>query len=228
MNRTLLLAAASVLALGASGASALQLPARSVARKIHPVPIPKGARLLYSQNSNANGSSVNSQNFTSGTFSIYDDQGADDFVVPKHIVWTVRDVDVSGTYYNGSAPARSEQIIFYKDDRGEPGPAVKHGKFDNLTGVDKDGSFAIRLSHQGLVLGPGTYWVSVIADCSYESGCGQWGWAVTSVQHGNQAMWQLPAFGSGCPTWGTIEYCITGETGPDFMFDLRGVSGRQP
>ena len=65
---------------------------------------------LYDQNSNDTGSAINSQNYTSSTFSAYDDQGADDFTIPKGEHWTITEVDVTGQYFNGTGRATSEDV----------------------------------------------------------------------------------------------------------------------
>jgi hypothetical protein len=224
MSKVLLLAGASVLALSSAGASAMNPPAPGFAGNVHPLQIPSGVRILYNQNSNPAGVGIDSQNFTSGTFSTGGTQGADDFVVPKGKTWTVTGVDVSGVYFNGSGPAASEDVIFYRNRKDEPGAAVKHGTFSALKGADNDGDLAIKLPDKGLTLAAGTYWVSVIANCSYQGGCGEWGWEVNRVQHGNQAMWRNPG-GCCCPTWETLEACFS--MSGDFMFDLRGVARRK-
>ena len=216
MSKVSLLAVVSALALAGQASLAAERP---------PTHFPgKGAKLLYNQNSNPNGEAVGSQNFTSGTYSSSDDVGADDFVVPAKTKWTITEVDVTGEYYNGPGPASSEDVIFYKDDNGVPGTPITNGVFKGLVGVDEKGSFAITLSPHSLALKPGTYWVSVIANCSYKGGCGEWAWELTKTVHGYQPMWEVPK-GSRCSTWTTIETCF-GYTG-DLMFDLRGKSKRK-
>jgi hypothetical protein len=222
-DRSVLLIWTSVLALCATGALAAGLPIASVSGEANPPSILWGARVLYNQNSNFAGDVVDSQNFTSGHYSAYDDAGADDFVVPEGVTWRITEVDVSGQYFNGSGPARSENVIFYKNKLGRPGKNLRNGRFNHLKGVDSGGNFAITLPNEGLTLKPGTYWVSVIANLNFNKG-GEWGWDVSSVQNGNQAVWRNPCFGQ-CGVcgnaWGTIEYCVN-ASGPDFMFDLRG------
>jgi hypothetical protein len=224
MNKPFLLTAASILALTAGDLAAAQ-PATSYSGRFSAVQIPKGAKILYNQNSNNTGASVTSDNFTSGSSSTYNDQGADDFVIPKGKTWTITEVDVSGGYSVGPGPATSENVIFCKDKKGMPGKPVKKGTFTNLKGTDSRGNFAITLPAKGITLNAGTYWVSVIANMDFAA-YGLWAWDVNGVQHGNQAMWRNP---SGvdhiCQTWGTIENC--GGIGPDFMFDLRGLSKRR-
>lgn len=180
-------------------------------------PVSSGVQILYNQNSNGNGSTIFSDNYTSGTYTSQDSQGADDFVVPKGKTWTVTEVDVTGVYFNGSGPS-TQDVIFYKNQHGKPGKAVKKGTFTGLNGNDSAGSFAITLPGSGLSLKAGHYWVSVVANCSFTSGCGEWGWDVTSTIHGDQAVWRGP----NCPKWETLKKCF-GQAG-DLLFDLQGTA----
>jgi hypothetical protein len=223
MNKTLLLTAASVLALCTSGALVAG-PVRSLpAGKAASFKMAKAAQVLWNQNSNDAGDAINSQNYTSDFGPTYNDQGADDFVVPKGQKWTVTEIDVSGAYIDGAGPAMSENVIFYKNKHGMPGTPVRNGTFKNLKGVDNDGNFVITLPGKGLELNAGKYWTSVIANMELAQ-LGQWGWEVNAKRHGKQAMWQNPDGGFAiCPTWGTIENCQN-SPGPDFMFALGGTS----
>jgi hypothetical protein len=220
MRKTVLLATASFMALyaiGASGAGALGAENSRIAL---PFKTLKSSNLLWNQNSNDTGNYVNSQNYSS-TYTGYDDQAADDFVIPKGHTWRVTEVDVTGKYFNGSGPALSENVIFYKDKDGMPGKPVKNGTFNNLNGTGGS-NFALVLPQKGIKLKAGHYWVSVIANEEYDPS-GEWGWMVNSVQHEDQAMWQNPHRGFDiCPTWGAVESCV--DQGPDLMFDLRGAS----
>lgn len=224
MNRVCLLAVVSALALCAQESVAAERISTSFPGARQSGKAPKGAQLLYSQNSNDAGWSVNSQNFTSGSLTSAGDAGADDFVVPKKSHWRVTEVDVTGYYFNGSGGG-SENVIFYQDNNGKPGEAVKKGTFTGLVGNANDGSFAITLPGHGLSLKPGTYWVSVVANCSFVGGCGEWNWEVSSVIHGNQAVWEQPGSTGNCQTWGTLDTCF--GTSGDFMFDLRGKTNRE-
>jgi len=224
MNKSVLLTAVAAFALTAGGAYAgAPTVAGTGARPhyIHHFGSTPGSTVLYNQNSNDGGTGVDSQNFES-TYAAYDDAGADDFKVPKGHTWKVKEVDVTGVYFSGSGPASSENVIFYKDASGLPGAKV--AEVDGRTGTDSGGSFAIKFGKGNTVkLTKGKYWVSVVANCSFTGGCGEWGWEVNSVQHGNMSAWENPGGGFGvCPTWGTTESCI--GYGPDFMFELKGSS----
>ncbi|HEX3665675.1 MAG TPA: hypothetical protein VHU23_10630 [Rhizomicrobium sp.] len=224
MNKACWLAAISVLTLSAQGNAAAMKPLPNFFGGHDFGNATKGAKLLYNQNSNGDGDAVGSQNFTSGKFPSSDDAGADDFVVPKNTKWKVTEVDATGYYYNGTGPAASENVIFYEDDYGVPGKAVKNGTFVNLVGEDENGSFAIALPRKGLTLKPGTYWVSVVANCSYTGACGEWAWELSPNSHGNQPMWEKPASTTRCITWTPIETCF-GYPG-DLEFALRGKAKR--
>lgn len=217
MSKIVLLAAASVIALCAACAVSTAAPKfTTYSGKYGPS---ERTHILYSQNSNDAGSAINSQNYTSGNTQ-YNNQGADDFVIPKGQSWRITEVDVTGLYFNGTGPATSVNVLFYKNMNGKPGNAVTNGTFTNLNGTSGP-NFALVLPGKGLKLKAGRYWVSVIenADEFYQ---GEWGWEVSTLRHGKQAMWQNPGGGfSNCTTWGTIENCV-GSPGPDLMFALRG------
>jgi hypothetical protein len=227
--KTVLLAgvAAAALALPAATASAAHSPAAVVKGHLpgHMLLAPKGGGLLYDQTGNTSSVAIDSQNFESA-YSAYDDAGADDFTVPSGHVWKVKEVDAPGTYYNGSGPATSVDVTFYKNSGGLPGNVAKNGARTGLsyTDVSGFGSFKIDLTQGGtqtpVKLKAGTYWVSVVANCPFSS-CGQWGWSINTVQHGNPGAWENPGGGFGvCPTWAPVASCV--GYGPDFVFALRG------
>ena len=180
----------------------------------------KGAKTLYSQNSDAQSYAQGSQNFTSGFQNSYNDAAADDFVVPKAKKWVITEIDVTGYYWNGPGPASSENVTFYKNSESIPGSTVKHGALPDLKCADNSGSFRCSLG-KGLKLKSGHYWVSVVANCS-ELTCGQWGWQTTGHRHNDPAVWENPNFGfQYCMTWEILNDC--GALGvPDLMFDLQG------
>lgn len=132
-------------------------------------------------------------------------------------------MDVTGVYYNGSGPASSENVLFYKDSNGLPGQLV--AQCDDIVGSDNQGSFAISIPRTcKLTLKRGsTYWVSVAANMDLDP-YGQWGWQTRSRQNGNSAAWENPNYGWTvyCPTWQVMTFCLNDGEGPDFMFTLKG------
>ena len=88
-----------------------------------PTPQPTPCVILYDQNDNAGTNGVNSQMFAPPD-AAFDNQAADDFVVPGGQTWTVQQVVVTGSYFNGAGPAPSFNVYFYNDAATFPGAAV--------------------------------------------------------------------------------------------------------
>jgi hypothetical protein len=180
-----------------------------------------GSVTLYDQNNEDSGVGVVSTDFT-GDFDSFDSYGADDFTVPVGHKWTVRQVEVTGSYHQGDGPAESENVRFYKDNEGLPGELV--AACDIIEGKDNHGSFAITLPRPCKVhlKGGKTYWVSVSINMDFL--LGDWLWETGNGLKGNPAAWENPNGGFGsCRTWGVMTSCIGNyDEGPDFMFALKG------
>jgi hypothetical protein len=225
MNKTVLLAATAVLALTAGSAMAAAHPGLVGAKPTNVHVPPHSAAVLYSQNSNF-GYGIVSQNFTSGSFgTVYNAAGADDFVVPAGAKWKVKTVDVTGVYFNGSGPANSEVITFYKNKKGHPGKIAGAGLDSYVVNcADNFGSFSCAIPATKLAGGTTgkTYWVSVVVNMPFVTGQGEWGWVQNTTIHGNEGNWENPGggFGTGCNTWGPNSQCL-GLAG-DYAFDLKG------
>jgi len=116
----------SVLALCVSSATAADrnLPVAHARGTVHRVisAVP-GAVTLYDQNDDDAGLGALSVNFNSD-FDSFDSYGADDFAVPAGHKWKIRAVEVSGYYREDSEPARSENVLFYRSERGFPGRLI--------------------------------------------------------------------------------------------------------
>jgi len=182
---------------------------------------PAASEVLWSQTGHDAGVQVISQNFEA-SFDLYDNQGADDFVVPPGEVWLVRQVEVMGTYGEGTGPARSENVFFYGDAGGLPGaPLAAHMEVAGQG--DWEGHFLITLP-EPLKLREGAYWLSVQINMDFALG-GQWGWWTKRDRKGFRAAWMNPqgGFGVGCKHYRIMLRCIghLGE-GPDFSFVLYG------
>jgi hypothetical protein len=232
MNKSILLAATAVVALTAGGAMAAS-PTLGVKAKVGVVHVPPTA--LYSQNS-PNGSANTSQNFTSGSFgTVYNNSGADDFVVPAGKTWTVKGIDVSGVYSNCTSgvncgPATSEVVTFYKSKKGKPGAILGKGADTyTLNCTDSAGSFSCAIpgpKGKGLKLKGGTsgktYWVGVVANENFQT-ARQWFWENATVGGNNPGVWQNPGggFGVGCATWTMKTTCLGGATS-EWAFDVTG------
>ena len=210
MKKSALLGAAVLIASTAMAASHPAFLANNPAR-LFITAAPPGSKTLYDQNRDSAGLGVFSQSFDGS-------QAADDFAVPKGHMWRIKEVDVTGIYFNGSGPANSENVFLYKNNGGLPGALVVG--CPNQNGTDNGfGSFAIVLSKacKAKLRGGNAYWVSVQVNMDFAEG-GEWAWQTSSDTSGNQAAWQEP--GSGCPTWGHLKECL-GLDG-DLMFALKG------
>jgi hypothetical protein len=219
------MATAAAVALSVGGVASAARPAASSAHhaKAHAVSkssINRSLTVLYDQSNNDSGIGIVSQNFES-TFAAYDAQAADDFTVPNGSKWQIREVDAMGVYFNGSGPATSQNVFFYKDKKGLPGKQV--AAF-TVNGSDNFGSFAMTLPGKGKSLRAGTYWLSVVANMDFFVG-GEWGWENQTTVEGHPAAWRNPGdgFGGGCTSWAQENVCIPlGQA--DHMFTLRGKS----
>lgn len=179
---------------------------------------PSKLTTLYDQTGNDSGAGLVSQNFES-SFDIYDATAADDFVVPDGNKWKIKEIDVVGTYFNGSGPARSLNIAVYKTRNGLPGKKV--AEYDDITGEDDLGSFRVTLP-KPLKLKPGQYWVAASANMDFGSG-GEWGFETGTLVINDEAVWENPGggFGVGCTTWTPVSQCVPQITG-DLLFALKG------
>ena len=155
--------------------------------------------VLYDQTDNAGANSITSQDFEAAN-DAFDNQAADDFVVPGGVSWTVEQVEVAGAYFNGTGPAPAVNVFFYDNAATLPGAQVFSAL--GVAPADVNGSFTIALTPPA-VLPSGTYWVSVQAAMDFGAG-GQWGWTERTVQSNSASAWRNPGggFGTPCTNWG--------------------------
>jgi len=209
MKKSALLGGAAVLIAGA--ATAASHPTFFVHKPAHIfiTAAPPGSQTLYDQNRDDAGNAVLSDDVDSS-------QGADDFVVPQGHTWRIKEVDVTGIFFDGSNAAKSENVFFYSDDHGLPGDLLATCPDQNGAG-DGLGSFAIQLSKSCKVSLSGRkstgthYWVSVQVNIDFAF-ARAWGWEFSSDASLRRAAWQ--SVGSRCPTWCHVE--------GDLMFALKG------
>lgn len=180
---------------------------------------PAGGDVLYDQYDNDSGTGIVSQDFETANDG-FDNQGADDFVVPGGETWSVTQVDVAGAYFNGFGPADSFNVYFYADAGGLPGALVT----SQLGLAYSNAAAAVIPLTTPVMLTAGTYWVSVQARMDLTVG-GEWGWETRTVQANSPAAWQNPndGFATGCTTWGDMQTCV--GFGPDLVFRLHGTNG---
>jgi len=182
--------------------------------------------VLYDQTDSAGINSISSQDFEA-SFDAYDNQAADDFVIPAGDgSWSINEVYVPGVYFNGTGPAPAVNVYFYQNNGTLPGTLAYSAM--GVVPSDSLGTFTIALTTPA-VLPSGTYWVSVQARMDFSAG-GQWGWTERTVQSNSASAWQNPGggFGSPCTTWGArVATCAVG-TDPDLLFRLSGTIGSGP
>ena len=146
-----------------------------------------------------------------------DTAAADDFSVPAGQTWDIAQVDVSGLYFNGTGPASSQIVTFYTDKNGKPG-RIYRGPF-TVNCADNGGSFQCTLPKRAK-LRSGTWWVSVVANCDFET-CGEWGWTENTTVQGNEARWRDSNSTGKCATFKPLHRCFGGAPA-DLAFDLVG------
>ena len=153
-------------------------------------------------------------------FDNYDSFAADDFVVPAGQIWNITEVDVIGESSEPPVPPDSFHVFFYADSGTLPGALVASRLANPYSGFI---SFLITLTSP-VMLGHGTYWVSVQAREDFTSS-GEWFWGNRLVISNSGAAWQNPGggFGANCPTWGRKTTCLPTQNGPDQLFRLVGT-----
>lgn len=182
--------------------------------------------VLYDQLTPQGTNGTNSQRFEAGN-STFDNQAADDFVVPAGQTWTVQRVIANGMYFNGQGPAESFNVTFYTNASGAPGAVVPGGSFTGLLFQNAGDAFTIALPSSGLQLTQGTYWVSVQVRMDFTPG-GQWAWYNRTTQSNSAAVWQNPGggFGLGCTSWAPRgATCTLDSAAPDQVFQIVGANG---
>ncbi len=205
-----------------------QLPLRnSGVAGYHPLRVlapPKAPQVvLYDQYDNAGLNATSSQDFEA-SLDPFDDELADDFVVPGGQTWNVDTVEADGVYFNGPGPAASFNVRFYSDSGGLPGALV-----DSRIGmsyVQSGTTFSVTVS-PAVALAAGTYWVSVQSRQDFTP-FGQWGWTDRTVQSNSAAAWQNPGggFATACTTWGQRGATCGIDPGvPDQVYRLLGTTG---
>jgi hypothetical protein len=212
-------AALAIAACFAPGASANRAPSASHVSTSHGATFqPTKLGTCIDQSDNDNGVGIVSQNFEAAN-DAFDSRGADDFKLKK--TCQVKMVMVYGTYFNGTGPAASENVTFYRDMAGVPGGVISNQK--NLTGEDDGlGNFTIDLKSP-VGLRAGKYWVSVQINMDFGVG-GEWGWNTNNKQRGNPGVWRNKGdgFATGCIHYTALTTCIDAGEGPDWAYMLHG------
>jgi hypothetical protein len=226
MKKTAFLGSAAVVALSAGHALAATPSVMGHGTPHKVISNTPGLVTLYDQTSDELSGAIGSQNFGS-PWTSYDDQGADDFVVPPGHRWIINEIDVPGVNY-GSHAASSLNVIFYKNKRGwrQPGRVVAECDNRSSAGYNGNGGYAIKLKIKTCTskpkLGAGHYWVSVVANQNFSTDS-QWFWTLNGTIHNYAAMWQNQGTDEGgCNFWCDL-YDVIGYSA-DLAFTLKGLS----
>ena len=224
INRKTLLAsgiAAAIFAVSTAGAAPV---ASTTNVAVQPVfNTPSGSTVLFDQTANPGTNGAPAQNFSS-SYDSYDNEAADDFVVPAG-GWTISSVNIisSGTAgFTGATPAA---VTIYPDAGGMPG-ATPACSYPTAAATVTASSTSIALP-SGCSLGAGTYWVGISIDFNFVTQ-GQFFWSTQTSGSGNLAVWRNPGdgFALGCTNWGTLPACgVAGGVESAMGFQLLGAVG---
>ncbi|MEO6252433.1 MAG: hypothetical protein ABIO79_03975, partial [Ferruginibacter sp.] len=142
---------------------------------------------LYTQGTNPAANGSPSQVFEPAN-AAFTSQSADDFTVPAGSSWSITQVLAGGI---GAGTPTSVNVFFYNNS-GSNLPGTVVASYPNVaTFVNAGGNYTVTLP-SALVLGGGTYWVSVQVNMSFATG-GQWFWGNFGTTNiGNQYAWQNP------------------------------------
>ena len=179
--------------------------------------------VLYDQTNNASGNGATDQNFEAA-FNAYDNEGADDFVVPASTQWNIDGVVIVGTQSAAGAPT-SVNVAFYADNATFPA-ATATCTYSNVATFTGNTTINVTLPSV-CSLGPGNYWMAFSVNQNFNPS-GQYYWSNRTVASNNGSVWRNPGdgFGTGCVNWDRQTTCgVGGGASPDFLFQISGTSG---
>ena len=182
--------------------------------------------VLYDQTNNASGAGATDQNFEAA-FNAYDNEGADDFVVPASTQWNIDGVVIVGTQSAAGAPT-SVNVAFYADNATFPA-ATATCTYSNVATFTGNTTINVTLPSV-CSLGPGNYWLAFSVNQNFTPS-GQYFWSNRTVASNNGSVWRNPGdgFGTGCVNWDRQTTCnVGGGVSPDFLFQISGVAGPLP
>ena len=225
INRKSVLAsgiAAAIFAVSSAGAANVQ-PSHAGALAQTSFNTPSGSTLLFDQTANPSTSGTPAQNFSS-SYDSYDNEAADDFVVPSG-GWTINTINLATsvtTTFTGATPVA---INIYPDVAGAPGTTAACS-YPAAPSVVSATDTIVTLP-TGCALGAGTYWLAVAVDFNFVTQ-GQIFWANQTTGSGSDNLWRNPgdAFASGCTDWDTLANCgVGGGVDTGYTFQLLGAVG---
>ncbi|MEM1042842.1 MAG: T9SS type A sorting domain-containing protein [Bacteroidota bacterium] len=212
----------TAIALTATGLAAQHTQPFSIPAQPSVLEVPRGgAEVLYDQTGAPSENNFPSQQ-AGGSEVQYDAQGADDFVVPDTVAWSITELAVLGAYVENATPIEIADIYFYANVDGRPDSLIERRLNVPVDSIG-DGDLAAALS-PSVILTEGTYWASLVVDVP-PSLSGQWRWnrQDTAEPIGFEMHWRNPrdGFRTGCTGWQPLTTnCVGG--GMDASFRLSG------
>lgn len=225
INRKSVLAcgiAAAIFTVSSAGAASLERSHVGVSGQPN-FHTPNGSTILFDQTGNPSTNSTTAQNFSS-SYDSYDNEAADDFVVPAG-GWSVNAVNILSTTSAGFTGATTAVVNFYPDAGGVPG-ATATCSYPAAPAIVDAASTSITLP-TGCALAAGTYWVGVSVTLDFDPD-GQIYWTNDTVGSLSDSVWRNPgdAFATGCTDWDTLAACgVGGGVDPGESFQLLGTVG---
>lgn len=179
--------------------------------------------VLYNQMDGDSGFGSSSQDFEPVNDS-FDSELADDFVVPDGEIWSVESVEVIGQYEDDSGPADSFNVNFYANSADDlPGTLIESRPASAYT----NGASPTITLDSPVVLGYGTYWISVQARMDFTP-TGQWFWNDRVAAANSASAFRNPGGDlSTCTEWAIKVTCLP-AAGADMVFRLDGTIEESP
>ena len=196
---------------GPTGAHGVQIPSAPTYPQV----------VLYDQYNNAGPNATSSQDFEAA-FDPFDDELADDFVVPGGPNWNVESIDADGVYFNGPGPPRVSMFVSTRT------VGLFLARWLRLVLHKRMCRGGARFDHDQPGREPQSR--DILGFCAVRGWTftpfGQWGWTDRTAQSNSSAAWQNPGGGFGvCPTWQPKLVCVPTASGPDCVYRLNGTTG---
>lgn len=194
-----------------------------------------GGEILHTQMDLAGTLPVSSTDYA-GLLSSQDNQVADDFTLNCASSCQIDTILVSGSYQGTAVAGQPTQVRvqFYSDpETGIPGDLIREYLISRASVGDIDtGDYLINLPSPPLVLGGGTWWLSIQSVNTQSNYTWTWGERTLATPSVYPSAWRNPGGGSNsgrrCLTWGSrLSYCqypLGAGHVPDQLFEITGNS----
>nr|WP_299072007.1 T9SS type A sorting domain-containing protein [uncultured Allomuricauda sp.] len=149
-------------------------------------------------------------------------QSADDFIIPEGSQWTLSNITAFGAA-NNSPSLTSATVTIFENNGGVPGNVVYSSGAIAPASAAADTNISLDLP-EPVVLGSGTYWLSVYANLDFFPNETQWFWLTQIGLIGNESIFRDTAnlFGIGAVDW-TPSSLVFGGAPEDLVFQIFGT-----